>query len=313
MREMEENGTQVSVVMPVFNGEKYVAEAVDSILRQSFKDFEFVILNDGSEDCTSKILATYEDARILVIERENRGFAHSLNEAIQLSKGRYIARMDADDIALENRLELQYEFMESNPGIDILGGQAYTIDEDGRITGEMRKPISWDSISKYIRYACPLCHPTYFLRRNVYAITKGYRLIPPVEDYDFLLRAFEKGFIMANLPEKVLKHRIVSSGMSLSNPGRTVVFASRIQKLHKMRTGGKREDEILLMLQNYNKKTSLWFRLIYNARNKLLNIRKNQKGFPKYLFLVLIIFVSLGDYHLFLNTYNGFRSLRWNS
>lgn len=314
MKKIKEYKLKVSVIMPVFNGEKYLAEAVDSILNQSFKEFEFIIINDGSYDNTSRILAAYADERICLIERENKGFAHSLNEAIQLAKGRYNARMDADDIALEDRLQLQYEFMESNPGVDILGGQAYTIDRDGRITGEMRKPISWSNISKYIKYACPLCHPTYFVRRNVYEITKGYRIIPPVEDYDFLLRAFEKKFIMANLPEKVLKHRIVSSGMILSNPQHTVMFTLLIQKLHKVRTRGKKEEDIILSrLRNYNKQTSFWFRLIYNSRNKLLNIWKNKKGFQKYLFLVIIIFVSLGDYHIFLNTYNGFKSLRWNN
>lgn len=313
MKTINEYRPEVSVIMPVFNGEKYLNEAVDSILDQRFRDFEFIIINDGSVDNTSKILASYSDDRIHIVERENKGFAFSLNEAIKLSKGRYIARMDADDIAMENRLQLQYEFMESHLDVDILGGQAYTIDEGGRSIGEIRKPVSWESISNYIRYACPLCHSTYFVRSHVYEITKGYRIMPPVEDYDFLLRAFDKNTIMANLPEKILKYRKLMSGMSSNNPKRTIILKCRLQKLHKLRTQGKKEeDKMLFVLRNYHKQTTYWFRLIYTCRNRLLNIRKNKKGFKKYLFLVLVSFVSLGNYHIFLDTYNGFKSLKWN-
>ena len=313
MKKVKEHRPQVSVIMPVFNGEKYLNEAVDSILDQRFRDFEFIIINDGSVDNTSKILDSYSDGRIRLIERENRGFAHSLNEGIQLAKGRYIARMDADDVALENRLQLQYEFMESYPGVDILGGQADIIDEYGRLIGEMRKPVSWPNISQYIKYACPLCHPTYFVRKHVYDIIKGYRNIPPVEDYDFLFRALEEGCVMRNLPEKILKYRKTNNSMTANNFLRTVTLTSQVQKLHVLMTRGKKkEDNILSVLQNYNKQTSCWFRLIYNCRNKLLNIRKNKEGFKKYLFFVFIIFVSLGNYHIFLNTDNGFKSLKWN-
>lgn len=313
MIEVKERDPQISVIMPVFNGEKHLNEAVDSILDQTFRDFEFIIINDGSVDNTSKILDSYSDGRIRLVQRENRGFAYSLNEAIQLAEGKYIARMDADDVALENRLQLQYEFMESYPGVDILGGQADIIDEDGRLIGEMRKPISWPNISKYIKYACPLCHPTYFVREHVYDIIKGYRNIPPVDDYDFLFRALEKGCVMRNLPEKILKYRKTNNSMTANNFLRTVTLTSQIQKLHVLRTRGKKkEDNILSVLQNYNKQTSCWFRLIYNCRNKLLNIRKNKEGFKKYLFFVFILFVSLGNCHIFLNTYNGFKSLKWN-
>lgn len=312
MTKVKEYRPQVSVIMPVFNGEKHLNEAVDSILDQTFREFEFIIINDGSVDNTSKILKTYSDDRICIIQRENKGFAPSLNEAIQLSKGRYIARMDADDIALRNRLQLQFDFLESHPEIDIVGGQAYTIDGDGRITGEMRKPISRVNISKYIKYATPLCHPTYFVRKNVYEITNGYRTVSPGEDYDFLLRAFEQKIIMENLPEKILKYRSTPTGMSASNPRRTITFKAQIYKMHKFRiNGGKNEDKILSLLKNYNKETDIWFKLIYDCRNELLNHRKNQKGFQKYLLLVFIFLVSLGDFHLFLNTYSGFKSLRW--
>ncbi|MBW2661271.1 MAG: glycosyltransferase [Deltaproteobacteria bacterium] len=316
MKTNNEYRPEVSVVMPVFNGEKYLNEAVDSILDQRFKDFEFIIINDGSVDNTSKILDSYSDGRIRLVQRENRGFAYSLNEAIQLAEGKYIARMDADDVALENRLRLQYEFMESHSGVDILGGQADIIDEYGRLIGEMRKPASWPNISKYIKYACPLCHPTYFVREHVYDIIKGYRNIPPVEDYDFLFRAFEKGCVMRNLPEKILKYRKTNNSMTANNFLRTVTLTSQVQKLHVLRVNSTgsidRIDSINYVLKKYNKKPNFWFNFVYNSRNKLLAIRKRQKGLKKYLLFVSIIVVSLGNYHIFQNTYKGFKSLRWN-
>jgi glycosyltransferase involved in cell wall biosynthesis len=313
MKTNNEYRPEVSVIMPVLNGERYLNEAVDSILDQSFRDFEFIIINDGSVDNTSKILDSYSDDRIRLVQRENRGFAYSLNEAIQLAKGKYVARMDADDVALENRLQLQYEFMESYPGVDILGGQADIIDEYGRLIGEMRKPVSWPNISKYIKYACPLCHPTYFVGEHVYDIIKGYRNIPPVEDYDFLFRAFEKGCVMRNLPEKILKYRKTNNSMTANNFLRTVTLTSQVQKLHVLRVNSKPgEDKIVSVLKNYNKKPGFWFSFIYNSRNKLLTIRNKKKGLKKCLLFVFIVFVSLGNRQIFQNTYKGFKSLKWN-
>jgi glycosyltransferase involved in cell wall biosynthesis len=305
---------QVSVIMSVFNGERFLAEAIDSVLSQSFSGFEFVIVNDGSTDRTSSILAGYADGRIRLVEREKRGFAPSLNDAIQLSKGRYIARMDADDISLERRLHLQYAYMESHPDTDIVGGQAYTIDGDGRITGEMRKPVSWANIARYINYATPLCHPTFFVRRAVYEVTGGYRTMPPVEDYDFLLRAVEQGFVLANLPDRILKYRLLPSGMSSSNPRRTMTFKAQARRMHRLRTRGARgEDRILSLLRDYNRQTGFWFMLIYRCRNNLLQRRKDRRGLRRYLLLALIVMVSLGDYRILVDTYAGFRSLRWNN
>jgi hypothetical protein len=134
------------------------------------------------------------------------------------------------------------------------------------------------------------------------------------QDYDFLLRASEKNITMANLPVKILKYRKIKSGVSSHNPQRTIMITYQIQKLHKLRTSGKKEDEkILAFLRNNNIKTSWWFSLVYGHRNKLLKIQKNRRGFRKYLFWMLIILVTLGNYHIFINTYNGFQSLRWNN
>lgn len=300
---------EVSVIMPVFNGEKYLTKAIDSILNQTFKEFEFIIINDGSEDNTSKIIRSYQDGRIRLVERENKGFAFSLNQAIQISTGKYIARMDGDDIAYNNRLELQYEFMESHPAVDILGGQAEIIDAKGKIIDEIRCPVSWENIQKCLKYLCPLCHPTYFVRKKVYDLTRGYRSLPPVEDYDFLLRASEKGCVIKNLPDKVLKYRKLSSGMTAENIQRTIYLTAMIQKMHSMRvTSHTCDDNILATLQKYDRKCSDWFRFVYYLRENLIGWKRNHKKPLKYLFALLIILVSLMHYQLALNSYKAFRA-----
>ena len=107
--------------MPVYNGEKYLQEAIESILNQTFKDFEFIIINDGSTDKTLEIIKSFTDPRIKLITQENRGIIYSLNKGITESRGKYIARMDADDISLPERLEKEYRFLEQNPNYGIVG------------------------------------------------------------------------------------------------------------------------------------------------------------------------------------------------
>jgi len=116
------NAPAVSVVMPVYNGEKYLRESIDSILNQTYTDYEFIIVNDGSNDKTEEIILSYNDNRIRYIKNEkNLQIVKSLNRGIELAKGRYIARMDADDISLPRRFEKQITFMENNLEIGVCG------------------------------------------------------------------------------------------------------------------------------------------------------------------------------------------------
>lgn len=129
---------KVSVVMPVYNSEKYLKESIESILNQSYSDLEFIIINDGSTDNSFKIIKEYAklDKRINVISRENKGIVYSLNEAIRLAKGEYIARMDADDISAPKRIEKQISFLKSHRDIDILGTQVKVV---GNISNDIKE------------------------------------------------------------------------------------------------------------------------------------------------------------------------------
>lgn len=306
---MPESVLNISVVMPVYNAGAHVAAAVESILRQTYTDFEFVIVNDGSTDDTSRILKSFNDRRIRLVERENRGFAASLNQGIALARGRYIARMDGDDIAYPDRFERQYTFMEENPGVAILGGQAEIIDETGKRTGQMRCPATPDNIEKCLRFLCPMCHPTYFVRKELYTTLNGYRELPPVEDYDFLLRAKERGCRMANLPESVLKYRQNSAGMTANNMHRTLYLSAMVKKMHRLRTRLNVDDgSILRSIQGSTVHNSAFFSFVYNCRGTLMRIRKRYKPPVYHFYSTLIVLASLFHYQIALDSYHAFRA-----
>lgn len=304
----------VSVIMSVFNGADYIPYAIESVLNQTFHDFEFIIINDGSTDGTSEILNTYHDSRLVVVERKNLGLSVSLNEALSYARGQYIARMDADDVALPNRLELQFNYMEQHPSVGILGGQAFTIDEDGRIIGKALKPVGFANIQGYLKYACPVLHPTYFVRRSVYSLTNGYRVLP-IEDYDFLLRAIERGVIIDNLPQFIVKYRTTERGLTLANPQRTIVLTNAIKKMHIKRIRNESEDTLFDFVLAYESKASWWFNCVHRARSfairYLLYCRRKGNRLCVFLSSALVASCSLFHYHIFINSYVAYKASRF--
>lgn len=297
----------VSVVMTVYNAEKFLKEAVDSILNQSYSNFEFIIINDGSTDNCSQILNAYKDKRIRLIERENIGLAESLNEAIEISRGKYVARMDHDDISLKNRLELQLDFMENNPDVGILGAQAYLINEEGDVIGQTNNPVANKAILKCLEFVCPLTHPTYFIRKDVYHKLNGYRNIN-IEDYDFLLRASENGIKILNMTTKVLMYRTVSSGMSLINLQRTITLWALVRKAHRLRVKGIKDDGILEKMYSLNDKSSVWFGFVFNLQSKLYAKKAGSNPRDSYVICLIIGVISILHYQLFSFKFNHLRS-----
>ena len=303
----------ISVVFPVYNAERFLRESIESILNQSFDNFELIIINDGSVDSTSEILNSFSDNRIRLIERENRGFAASVNEGVSVSNAKYIARMDADDVSLPDRLRLQYDYMESHPDVGILGGQAWRIDENGRLIGEITKPISTEHISQYIKYVCPVTHPTYCVRKHVYGTLHGYReFLAPAGDYDFLLRAYEHGVKIENLSVKLIKYRLNLHGMSSGNTLRGMVFSRYVQKMHKCRIKDREKDEqIIAFLKAYEKTPSHWFSFFCRFRDHFLRRSKNKNGLIKHICLSMVFLASIMHYELFLSSLMAYRSLKW--
>lgn len=200
----------ISVLMPVYNAERYVAQAVESILNQSFADFEFLIIDDGSTDRSLQILQQYasQDSRIQLISRPNTGYVKALNELLNIAAGELIARMDADDIALSDRFALQVKFLRENPEVVCVGGAQDWIDEAGRFL--LHHPeVEQDTEIQQLALVghTPINHPSTMLRRNAMLQIGGYdETMCPAEDLDVWLKLGELGKL-ANLRETVLKYR----------------------------------------------------------------------------------------------------------
>ncbi len=200
---------KISVIMAVYNGMPFIREAVASVLSQSYKKFEFIIVNDASTDTTMKYLNSLKDKRINIINNhKNLGLALSLNKALNVANGKYIARMDADDISMPNRLEAQLNYMEDHSQIALCGCWAELINEKGNKIGVKRYPIQTEKIKlTLLHYPC-IIHPTFFAKRRFYEELKGYDpSYDFAEDYELLMRARNK-FQMANINKTLLKWRL---------------------------------------------------------------------------------------------------------
>lgn len=195
--------------MSVYNGLPYLKEAVDSVLHQTYKNFEFIIVDDASKDKTWQYLKSLNDKRIKLIKNpKNLGLARSLNIALSKAKGEFIARMDADDISLSQRLEIQMSFMSKNPSIALCGTWVDLVDKSGEIIGEKKYPTKDITIKKLLAWQPSIIHPTFMATKEFYSHLKGYNpRFDLAEDYELMMRAKNK-FKMANLPIKLLKWRL---------------------------------------------------------------------------------------------------------
>ena len=212
----------LTVLMSVYNGEIYLEEAIESILHQTFTDFDFLIIDDASTDKTSDILEkfTQQDSRIKIITNEkNSGLAYSLAKGVEAAKTPWIARMDADDISMRDRLEKQMKYLAENPETDILGGYALDINDRGEILDSRKVPTDHDNIVKFI-WTNPLIHPTVLFRRSAILKIGSYYCKTPKripEDYDLWFRSCAAGLQFANLPEPLIYYRFSENNFVRNN------------------------------------------------------------------------------------------------
>ena len=215
------NNIIVSVIMAVYNAEKYLDEAIQSILIQTYEKFEFIIINDGSSDKSLEILEKYaiQDSRIVMINRKNKGLVYSLNEGILKAKGKYIARMDADDISDPFRLENQLEFIENN-NLDICGGHYLLLDKKGKINGLNVVPISHEMCTLSLLFKVPFAHPSVIIRKsflNDNLLEYGQSKYQKAEDLDLWIRMHKCGARFGNVDKVVLKYRVLEESLSKQN------------------------------------------------------------------------------------------------
>ncbi|MBD2655385.1 glycosyltransferase [Synechocystis sp. FACHB-383] len=287
---MQQNQTpKVTVLMPVYNGEKYLREAIDSILHQTFIDFEFLIIDDGSTDNSIEIIKSYKDNRIILIKNNyNQGLVYSLNRGLNLARGIYIARMDCDDISLPERFKKQVDFLDKNPEIGLLGTWVKVIDKNKLCQAYWQYPIEDMSIKWSLCFCCPFAHPSVMYRKKIILNQGGYsKILSDSEDYD-LWSKLSKVTQMHNLPEIALFYRqhasnITKTQNSQRQSASTQIIKKNINEILNRDIGYELAYFLLFRnTQNYEKaqKTAS---IIYEIYYVFKKINNNNNTFLIYL------------------------------
>ena len=218
-----------SIVIPGYNSSLYIKESINNVLKQSYKKFEFIIIDDGSTDNSIDIIKSYKDKRIKLISNCHN-YIESLNRGIQASKGEYIARMDADDIMLPQRLKIQYDFLKQNPNIFICGSWAESFGKETKI---VQTHVEHESIIGSMLLYNPIINPSTMMRRIVFnnnlgmLYKEGY---PRAEDYKLWTDFASKGFHFANIPKVLLKYRLSDTQITSNKKIEMANSTFKIQK-----------------------------------------------------------------------------------
>ena len=223
----------ISVIMSVYNGEEYLAEAIESVRRQTFENWELIVINDCSSDGTGAILGKYAalDSRIRVYTNEvNIRLAASLNKAIELAEGKYTARMDADDICMPDRLEKQYEFMESNPGIKLSSCRFLTLKDGTAASGGGGGRCDSESVRALLLVTNPILHPGIIADSEIMKKLKYDTTLTCTEDLELWIRAVSNGYRIMIQDEYLMLYRLHDKQITETTHARQCVEVAGIQK-----------------------------------------------------------------------------------
>jgi glycosyltransferase involved in cell wall biosynthesis len=278
----------VSVVLPLFNAVNYINESINSILQQNFTDFELIIIDDCSFDGSAEIIHSINDERIMYLKNEsNIGLNRSLNLGFSLAKGKYIARMDHDDISLPNRFSIQVEFLEKNPSYVLVGSNCNIINEKGDIISISEEIVRNDNdLKASLFFACPFVHPGIMLRKSIFQNFSSFysESIKQAEDYVLYCSIMDVGkfYISKEILLLYREHQSIHRGTSLNNKssiieGRIFGWSILLNKL-----GIPINHEILLLHDKFSYYSNLITEddtLLFNKYLKLmLQIKLNNRG-----------------------------------
>lgn len=234
---------ELSVVLPVYNGLPFLGPAIESVLKQSHEDFECIIINDGSSDGSAEVIDDFarRDGRIRVVHQDNEGLVTALNRGLSLAGAPLIARMDADDIAMPNRLALQIAYLRDRSDVAVLGTSLTIIDKAGLQVGQLAYPVGPIRVAERLKHGCAIAHPTVMMRREAVLNVGGYRdNYPHAEDYDLWLRILEH-YEIDNLPDALLHYRRHEDQVSSHYVVRQVVTAAFVREAARRRAAGEPE------------------------------------------------------------------------
>jgi glycosyltransferase involved in cell wall biosynthesis len=272
--------------MSVYNAEKYLSEAIESILEQTYENFEFIIINDGSVDKSLDIIKNYmnKDNRIILISRENRGLPYSLNEGIRLSKGKYIARMDADDISLPKRLELQIKFMEKNIDVGVCGTAVLNLTTGARwILSSTDKRLRSELLFSTI-----FAHPTVMIRKVLILNNQLFynETFLQSQDFELWIRMAEYTKF-ANLKTPLLRYRILEDSITreadkkIEDRYKVIksIFETSLLKLEVENTEEENRLHFNLSVNNRIKDNNIEFNILNNYFQKIIEANKKKNIF----------------------------------
>jgi len=287
----------ISIIMPVYNGQRFVDEAISSIIEQEYKQIELIIIDDGSTDSTNDILTKWavKDKRIKIYHQNNSGIISALNKGIEQATGDYIARMDADDISHPDRLKIQYQYMIQND-LDVCGCNYFEIDEDNIINGLKIVPKSPEMIKIALCSNVPFAHPTVmfkadFLRKN--NILYGQSIYKNAEDLALWMSLYEKGAKFGNVDSILFSYRVLSSSLSRKKRKQILEESSALFNIYF-----KRNKKTLLALLDaaahtmraYERIWVLSLCMKFLVRTGNLSILQYIRKFPKKM--ILNVFLS---------------------
>jgi glycosyltransferase involved in cell wall biosynthesis len=257
--------SRISVILPVYNGSKYLKSAIDSILSQDFCNFEFLILDDGSHDDSREIVRSYNDRRIkLIVNERNLGLAKTLNKGIATAQGDYIARMDADDICDPDRLSAQFKFMEANPVITVCGCLMRAVEEPKFV---YKFPANQE-MHFHLLYGPPIAHPSAFIRSsvfNAYGLTYN-ESFSSAQDYELWSRLADVTK-MANIDRVLMSYRSHSKQISIERSSEQIKFANIVRRRELKKLGIDADDFELANHVDF-------FRCAFPADRQLLTFSK---------------------------------------
>ena len=203
---------KISVVMSVYNEEKFLDESIQSILNQTFKDFEFIIMNNNSEDNSLNIMKSYKDKRIKIINnKKNLGAINSVNKGFKIAKGEYIAFFCGDDVSHPKRLEIEFNYLENNPYIFLVGSSAVYINENGKEIRRFRKYNNYKMLAWRLRKSCSIIFPSIMFRNENVSLDPNVL----VDDHNLYFNLLKRGKNLTNLPDFLIKYRVHAGSASV--------------------------------------------------------------------------------------------------
>lgn len=287
----------VSVIIPIYKESLNHAKiAIDSILTQSYYNLEVIIVFDDPEDTPLKKslhLAFCTESRVIFIYNEkNLGLANSLNKAIKLCSGKYVARMDGDDVSLNNRIQEQVLFMEKNSDIALSGTYAHVIDECGEKINEYEKPLTHKNIAKYAKCASPVLHPSWIVKISLFKNVGYYDDISPAQDYAFILKAINRGFKIANIPIYGIEYRVQKGSLSHKNSCKTIFTTNILRDIASLKLDHERGIQLIKDF-NYSKGKIKRINHILNLRSNLISGMKKTKKILIPFYILMFFMISL--------------------